>query len=113
MICGHMNKYVLVSVSGLALRMSGEVAMKRMGTVVDCMSTYDMQGQNLRLKARAKDNNLSIPVHMYLIMLDSSKAWHDSVVNRRFTVVSLAIYAIFLVNNRTFAITDWSALQTR
>ena len=69
--------YVLASVSGLAVCMSGEVAMKQIGTFLYCMSTYDMLGQNLSLKARAKDNNLSI--HMYLMMLDSTKGWHDCV----------------------------------
>ena len=69
--------YVLANVSGLAVCMSGEVAMKQMGTVLYCMSTYDTLGQNLPLKASTKDSNLSI--HMYLMMLDSSKGWHDCV----------------------------------
>ena len=37
--------------------------MKQMGSVLYCMSTYYMLDQNLPLKARAKDNDLSI--HMY------------------------------------------------
>ena len=51
--------------------------MKQMGTILYCISTYDMLGQNLPLKARANDNNLSI--HMYLMMLNSTKGWHDCV----------------------------------
>ena len=69
--------YVLASVSGLTVCMLGEVVMKEMGTVLYRMSTYDILGQTLPLKVRAKDNSLSM--HLYLIMLDSTKGWHDSV----------------------------------